>query len=711
MDVLWCDESPLVIEDLSIAKKDLSNYFLLILRESNTPAGYVKLQLVKKGVPVTLPTWTDCIDLKRCKCDQFQRLLMIDTYDIEGSSEDKKYVRQKNKPAATYGIGMYHCDNVMCYRCRTWPTFAKDWISRDRLFGWPTKDMIEELRLLGFFVVKKGHPFSPEVNLEWRISFSLQERKLMCNLTDIQHKCYIVLKMINREIINLECITSYHWKTCLFYVIEENNMDIWTKKRLYYCVNVCIKHMLSWVEKKFCPNYFIPEENLFDGRMNTNLKKMMSESRLLKLLIHRFESMYLIKTSNMCDYVASRGSVETFQHLQSYSKNEYKKAVNVVYENMNSVVLRVFNLQIESCYKKANGNMYHFIKSVWKKLHSIQQIDTITEHTPEETKHALLLLLPHIYSCLASNIASMAIQHPNPKVRDFLLLGTFEYFMKGGLIGQLKFISVLYAIGLYQDCEWFLNHLDDDYVKYNPSVCGCIYKDNKLYQKVPDNLNDNIELHASTCISFLRTEESITPYALKFEMFSCFGISLPHNKSNNKLCQWYNRAIVDSNIYFFLLKFLIARRLEKSQMEPLFIFLNFVNDSRNINHEDVAWNLLAWCYTSIGISSIALKCLRRSTVLFNSIQLYSMEFIEDKIRKQHQITSAKLHFVVILYKIWFGREQQDNQFCFECLSCYSKELKTCSRCKIANFCSIQCREKNLKIHNDVCELVRRYHDG
>ncbi|CAG2243543.1 unnamed protein product [Mytilus edulis] len=334
--------------------------------------------------------------------------------------------------------------------------------------------MIEELRLLGFFVVRKGHPFSSEVDLEWRISFSLQERKLICNLTDIQHKCYIVLKMINRDIINLDCITSYHWKTCLFYVIEENNMDIWTKKRLFHCVNVCIKQMLLWVENEFCPNYFIPEENLFDGRINSDLKSM-SKSRLIKLLKDRFESLRFINTSKIYDYVKSRGSVEKFQRLQSKSKIEYQKAVYLEYEKMNSVTLCYFNSKIETFYKQAKGNTCQFIKYVWKELHNIQHINTITEHTPEETKHSLSLLIPHIHVCLASNIASMAIQHPNPKVLDFLLLGTISYFMNGGLIGQLKLISVLYAIDLYKDCEWFLNNLDDEYVKYNPSFCGCIH--------------------------------------------------------------------------------------------------------------------------------------------------------------------------------------------------------------------------------------------
>ncbi|CAG2243542.1 unnamed protein product [Mytilus edulis] len=96
IDILLCYESPRVIEDLAIAEQDSSNTFLLIRRETNTRAGYVKLQLVARGVPLTLPRWAEYITPTLCKCDQFQRVLLIDVNDIERSSEENIFRQKTN---------------------------------------------------------------------------------------------------------------------------------------------------------------------------------------------------------------------------------------------------------------------------------------------------------------------------------------------------------------------------------------------------------------------------------------------------------------------------------------------------------------------------------------------------------------------------------------------------------------------------------------
>ena len=78
-------------------------------------------------------------------------------------------------------------------------------------------------------------------------------------------------KIVNRDIVKAEnekSLSSYHWKTCLFYTIEENPQDIWQPGKLLKCVLLCITLMLSWVINGNCPNYFIPSENMFDGRLD-----------------------------------------------------------------------------------------------------------------------------------------------------------------------------------------------------------------------------------------------------------------------------------------------------------------------------------------------------------------------------------------------------------------------------------------------------------
>ncbi|CAG2187731.1 unnamed protein product [Mytilus edulis] len=184
--------------------------------ELTTPPGYVKLQLKLDDMQGKLSLNSDMKKFihKSCKIDKCGRIFLHEIFNLPDespfmySTENKPALKNKNY----YGVSF---DNNIACRLKTWPTFAKEWISRNRF--------LDGRRIVWFnsclyldFSLSKGHPLSPEKDIEWRASFSLQERQLMFSLTDVQHKCYTVLKMFNREIIKSDCITSYHWKTCLF---------------------------------------------------------------------------------------------------------------------------------------------------------------------------------------------------------------------------------------------------------------------------------------------------------------------------------------------------------------------------------------------------------------------------------------------------------------------------------------------------------------
>ncbi|CAG2212063.1 unnamed protein product [Mytilus edulis] len=650
-----------VFEDASKANK--YRFSLLIVRESNAPVGYVKLQLVFGGVPLTSNDWHFLYDFEKYQCletDRFGRIVLSDNIRTNLSV----FSRPKNKPAFKcqkhYGL----IDAVISYRCTTWPIMAHEWLSRKRCYGWPTLDNIEELKLLGFFLVRKGHSLSNEIDLEWRISFTLQERKLMFDITDVQHKCYIVLKMFNRDMINLDCITSYHWKTCLFYVIEENDSNVWKQKLLFNCIQMCIRQMLKWVKCGFCPNYFIPGENLFDGKLTASLR-LIVENLLEQILDVGFECFLYVKSNNLCDFARSRESVKLTDQLQVNSQIYFKGALYVT--NMTVIIdtLSFFNHSVLGCaYYQHKEHIESFIKLLFMTLEDIIHNGTITGHTIEDTALSLSSLSPYIYTCLASIISAIAIQSQDTNLRDFLLFGSHIYFMKGGLHGRLKFISVLYAIGLYNECEWCLDQLDEGYIMTNPSFCFCRYIQRDLDVSHEIIINAS-ELQVSTCVSFLPIELPITPDALKYEIFRYVGISLTETERTSKAFSWQYRAVVDSNIYFCLLKYLIKRNLKKidASHAALYDILHLLNGP-NVKHVDVAWNLLAWCLCSERYTSLALRYLTFSWKEMNSLNLCYTILEEELKRKQYQFNSAKLHALVILYNIWFAKIHCSKHFAF-----------------------------------------------
>ncbi|CAC5423765.1 unnamed protein product [Mytilus coruscus] len=184
----------------------------------------------------------------------------------------------------------------------------------------------DPISIYNFESWSEGTVTPEEIDLEWRISLSLQERKLMFNLTDVQYKCYVVLKMLNQNNLNLDCLTSFHWKTCLFYVIENSKSSVWEKKQLCHCIKMCVKQMLKWVKLGVCPNYFIPEDNLFDGRLH-NSWRLQSEKKLEELIDEGFDCFLRVQTSNICDFVKLRGSLEKSLQLQAKSKQVIKEVL------------------------------------------------------------------------------------------------------------------------------------------------------------------------------------------------------------------------------------------------------------------------------------------------------------------------------------------------------------------------------------------------
>lgn len=705
-DVIWCDDNVIVIEDIS--KAVLNRYSLLIIRDPHTPAGYVKLQIVRGKEPGTITnlSFYDSHFKGLFEIDDCKRILLT---EIIGEHKDKQtYMpRPKNKPAAT--IGNYNgisIDVVTCYRSKQWPVEANEWLTRQRYNGWLTKDVINELKSLGYFLVRKGHVLSIEQNFEWRISLSLQERKLIFDLTDVQFKCYVVLKMFNRDIINVECISSYHWKTCLFYVIEENNLDVWRKENLFQCVKLCITRMLDWVRQGFCPNYFILSENMFEGKLPHDLRTL-SENKLVILLGDGWSFVRHIQSDNICEYFKARRSPELFQSLRIDSIKVYKNVINKM--NIRIVEAAMYEFCLYLTYEKRTN----LIELHWLMLDRIQQNKHITEHTTEETRFSLSILKPFIYMSLASNISAMCIHQPNILGRNFLLLGSYTYFMKGGITGYLKFISVLYALGCYKDCEWFLDQLDEEIIKNSRSYCiGHSY--DSIYAEISPMAVNSIgisQLSKSSCVSFMPTELPIIPDAVKFEVFKYSTISLTKSEREVPKTPWSYGAVVDRNIYYCLLKFLIKLKFNGVNLSADDIHNIFqIKDLRNVRHPEVAYNLLAWSYFTAGFTPLALEKLTMSWNPLRYLIAYLKVNNSEINYKNNQSNAANLHALVILYNTWFTRKLSRFNFCSQCFLYSNINLKTCGKCKTATYCSEKCQEINRMIHEAVCKEVSKYHN-
>ncbi|XP_062607745.1 uncharacterized protein LOC134269559 [Saccostrea cucullata] len=170
--------------------------------------------------------------------------------------------------------GEIEYDLAKCFACDFWPPPAASW--KDRCHLWPKSHIVSEIVKNGCHLVAIGHTSGHHVHNEWRISFSLAEHKLVRAMNHCQFLTYGLLKLFLKEIINNDnaistgdkLLCSYHMKTAVFWVAQRNTIPHWCPQNLLECFWVCFKLILKWVYEGVCPNFFIPQNNMFLSKVH-----------------------------------------------------------------------------------------------------------------------------------------------------------------------------------------------------------------------------------------------------------------------------------------------------------------------------------------------------------------------------------------------------------------------------------------------------------
>ncbi|XP_062575554.1 uncharacterized protein LOC134237486 [Saccostrea cucullata] len=168
-------------------------------------------------------------------------------------------------PCSTFSLRDIEADMAFCFYSHHWPIKALPWIQRCRQQGWPSDKIVSDILSGGFHVVPIGS--TPENELEWRISFSKAEQKIVYSMNHCQFLCYGLFKIFLKEIIDSQNdaspLCSYFIKTCVFWVIQNDKALKWTPYNLLSCFWKCFQLLIYWVHIGECPNFFIPQNNMF----------------------------------------------------------------------------------------------------------------------------------------------------------------------------------------------------------------------------------------------------------------------------------------------------------------------------------------------------------------------------------------------------------------------------------------------------------------
>ena len=164
-------------------------------------------------------------------------------------------------------------DTALCFHMYSWPIQAEHVLCRHRPGQWPSDILIDDIVNYGCILVPIGPKRIENNELLWRTSCSMAEKQLSHAINYTQILCYALLKLSLKNIIDRNdqvkgLLCSYFMKTAVFWLSEEISTNAFLLQNLFHYYFLCLDKIISWMKRCYCPNYFIPEHNMFRGKIN-----------------------------------------------------------------------------------------------------------------------------------------------------------------------------------------------------------------------------------------------------------------------------------------------------------------------------------------------------------------------------------------------------------------------------------------------------------
>ncbi|VDI74193.1 Hypothetical predicted protein [Mytilus galloprovincialis] len=256
LDIMWVLQF-IEVHDTTTSKVVNHIKPYLSLTTDDTKPGFAMLRLVSSPYSGILKI-----------CEQFKRDFYLSNvlFKTIFLSEDAQLV---HGPCISDVNGLV--DIAVCLHNKSWIQLASQWNTRSN-YSWPKKNIKQMIINHGVLFVPIGDKGSPHEDLEWRISFSVGERFLIYTFSHTQLLCYALMKILLKDAIDTDnkckdLLCSYYMKTIIFWISEELQPSVWTPADLIPCFMRCFSRLIYCVQYQVCPHYFIPENNLFENKI------------------------------------------------------------------------------------------------------------------------------------------------------------------------------------------------------------------------------------------------------------------------------------------------------------------------------------------------------------------------------------------------------------------------------------------------------------
>ena len=182
-------------------------------------------------------------------------------------------------------------DVVYSVHCPYWPLEAYEWVTRQRPHSLPSQSTIKEVVTYGCDFVQVSHKNRVNPNpTDWRFSFSKAEHIIIRSWTQSQRIVYRILHTLYFSVIKSRmhetAFCTYYFKTLMLWTCEEMPPEFWSEHVLINSICELLYQMIKWLNMKYCPNYFIPSNNMIDHLTDTDLSNDIDALYKMSLTKH-----------------------------------------------------------------------------------------------------------------------------------------------------------------------------------------------------------------------------------------------------------------------------------------------------------------------------------------------------------------------------------------------------------------------------------------
>ncbi|XP_063405890.1 uncharacterized protein LOC134689852 [Mytilus trossulus] len=267
IDIMYVIDDVEVLRDIRNMKQPIQRRTLVMETDTDHP-GFSRLRLIAEM------DWENTHITDKCFTSTSTGVYLSANKFVSKINMMHPHKQQLSQHGPCFSDKGQNLDLAICLRSKYFPYSALPWASRYRQ-QWPPNSTIDKIKKYGCLLVPIGPRTMTDCFVFWRLSFSEAEKQLIHSFNFTQLLCYCLLKLTLKHIINTNrhvegLLCSYFLKTALFWVAEELDIDTFQLSKLFVCFSHCLDKLKLWVKQCYCPNYFIPEHNMFIGKVNTD---------------------------------------------------------------------------------------------------------------------------------------------------------------------------------------------------------------------------------------------------------------------------------------------------------------------------------------------------------------------------------------------------------------------------------------------------------